>query len=303
MGDFCFCKRYSLTVGFDNLWKGKSMSLSKQPYMPLYVRDFLSDERVRKCSAKTIGVLAVLVCMLHLAEEYGHYKLDDPLKEGEKLIPSLAKQLVRSMSFTKNIIESALNELVKTKLLITSDDGFYMPDMVKSNELHEKRSKSGAMGYKAKIQQKTAEATENAPETVQKEEKSADNAENGKFTKTSQSAIELAKNYSSDPKVNELLLEWLEYREAKDMVTTKHNLEKNLEKLVPFAKQSKMSIPDYLCEVIRRGWNNFFVVKPDATPPPKEESSFSIDEFDEFTLGAYIIKDKNEEKSQSPPEW
>ena len=274
--------------------------------MPLYVRDLLSDERMRKCSAKAMGVLAVLAPMMHLAEEYGHYKLDAPLESGEELIPRLAKQLVRSMWFSKNIIETALSELIKAKLLVVYDDGVYNPDMVKSNELHEKRSKSGAMGYQAKIQQKTAQATEKAVETVQVEEKSTEIKENSvqeNSTRASNSAIELAKNFSSDPEVTKLILEWLELRDARKMATTKNNLLKNLEKLEYYAKNSNLGVKEYLSEVIRRGWGTFFTIQAEKTPPPKEESSFSIDEFDEFTLGAYIIKDKNEEKSQSPPEW
>ncbi len=47
------------------------MALRNQPYFPLYVQDFLTDEKLAECSAESTGVYIRLMCILHKSEEYG----------------------------------------------------------------------------------------------------------------------------------------------------------------------------------------------------------------------------------------
>jgi len=47
------------------------MALRDQPYLPLYVQDFLTDEKLMECSAETTGVYIRLLCILHKQKEYG----------------------------------------------------------------------------------------------------------------------------------------------------------------------------------------------------------------------------------------
>ena len=46
------------------------MSLRNQPYIPLYVQDFMTDERLNECSAAANGVYIRLMCLMHKSEEY-----------------------------------------------------------------------------------------------------------------------------------------------------------------------------------------------------------------------------------------
>ena len=51
------------------------MALRDQPYIPLYVKDFTSDEKLRMCSPSAVGVYIFLMCILHREREYGKLQL------------------------------------------------------------------------------------------------------------------------------------------------------------------------------------------------------------------------------------
>lgn len=53
------------------------MALRDQPYLPLYVNDFLSDEKLNNCSAESTGVYIRLMCLMHKSNEYGVISLSD----------------------------------------------------------------------------------------------------------------------------------------------------------------------------------------------------------------------------------
>ena len=72
--------------------------------------------------------------------------------------------------------------------------------------------------------------------------------------------------YPDAPERVELLKEWLKVRKAKRAAMTDRAIELNLNKLDRLAAESQMSVVDYLKEVIRRGWQAFFVIKDYNTP-------------------------------------
>ena len=51
------------------------MALRNQPYFPLYTQDFISDEKLRECSAASVGVYIFLMCVFHKSERYGAVSL------------------------------------------------------------------------------------------------------------------------------------------------------------------------------------------------------------------------------------
>lgn len=67
--------------------------------------------------------------------------------------------------------------------------------------------------------------------------------------------------YTDNPSTRELLGEWLQNRKAKRAAMTDNAIKRNIDKLDQFAAESHMSVDDYLTEVIRRGWQAFFVIK------------------------------------------
>lgn len=61
-------------------------------------------------------------------------------------------------------------------------------------------------------------------------------------------------------KRRELLQEWLKVRKAKRAAMTDRAISMNIEKLDSLAAESQMSVPEYLEEVIRRGWAAFYPI-------------------------------------------
>lgn len=57
-----------------------------------------------------------------------------------------------------------------------------------------------------------------------------------------------------------LLRDWLKVRKAKRAAMTDRAIELNLQKLDRLARESKMSVADYLKEVICRGWQAFYPI-------------------------------------------
>ena len=85
--------------------------------------------------------------------------------------------------------------------------------------------------------------------------KQARKKESGSFDK-------MIANYSNgNQEIAELLREWLKVRKAKRAAMTDKAIELNLCKLDRIAAESHMSVPDYLREVICRGWQAFYPIQ------------------------------------------
>ena len=58
----------------------------------------------------------------------------------------------------------------------------------------------------------------------------------------------------------DLLQEWLKVRKAKRAAMTDRAIKMNIEKLDSLAAQSGLTVPEYLKEVICRGWAAFYPI-------------------------------------------
>lgn len=67
--------------------------------------------------------------------------------------------------------------------------------------------------------------------------------------------------YTDNPPTRELLGEWLQNRKAKRAAMTDNAIRRNIDKLDEYARESRMSVDDYLAEVVRRGWTAFYPIK------------------------------------------
>lgn len=70
----------------------------------------------------------------------------------------------------------------------------------------------------------------------------------------------IAEYSNGDQEVTELIQEWLKVRKAKRAAMTDKAIELNLNKLDRLAAESRMSVPEYLREVICRGWQAFYPI-------------------------------------------
>ncbi len=135
------------------------MALRDQPYIPLYVKDFIGDEKLRMCSPAAVGVYIFLMCILHREKEYGKLKLKRNFvytkpdtkaiqntiqkKESvESLYFSFAENLAKQMPFKAENIQEALMELDYYGVIRLEGETLIQPRMVKDGELSETRRKS-----------------------------------------------------------------------------------------------------------------------------------------------------------------
>lgn len=122
------------------------MALRDQPYLPLYVQDFMTDEKLSECSALATGVYIRLMCLMHKSEEYGCVLLKQKDKQSDKQILNFACKVAKNMPYDINTIESALAELIEESVLTIDGDMLVQKRMVKDCKLSEKRAFAGKNG-------------------------------------------------------------------------------------------------------------------------------------------------------------
>lgn len=126
------------------------MSLRNQPYMPLYVQDFLTDEKLAECSAEATGVYIRLLCIMHKSKEYGTILLQQKYWQTDKQIENFAKKLAKHMPYEIKVIHRALHELIEETVIEVKECKLLQKRMIRDNEISELRSSAGKKGAFAK---------------------------------------------------------------------------------------------------------------------------------------------------------
>lgn len=140
------------------------MALRDQPYIPLYIQDFLTDEKLIECSAKSTGVYVRLMCIMHKSEVYGKILLKQKDKQKTKQIENFAIKLGKQMPYTVQEVQEGLEELLAEQVLHIDGDFLIQKRMVNDNILSLKRAEAGSKGgkfAKAKGKAKPQANTEN----------------------------------------------------------------------------------------------------------------------------------------------
>lgn len=122
------------------------MSLRNQPYLPLYVDDFLSDENLLLCSAAATGVYIKIMCLMHKSREYGKISLNPRFKTSSNFIKNIATQLTKQLPFDFKVVVSALNELIESDVISVENDVIFQKRMVKDYQISEARARAGRIG-------------------------------------------------------------------------------------------------------------------------------------------------------------
>jgi hypothetical protein len=149
------------------------MALRNQPYLPLYVQDFLTDEKLNACSASTQGIYIKIMCILHKSEEYGTLRIKEKDQQNYEQnssktlandeqnfskIKIFAHKLSKLITFTEDEIFNALIELVEEGVMKIDGDILFQKRMVKDAKVSEIRAVSGSKRTKnlAKSQQNSS---------------------------------------------------------------------------------------------------------------------------------------------------
>ena len=129
------------------------MAIRDQPYLPLYIRDFMTDEKLAPCSAAANGVLIRLMCHLHKQEVYGKVRLLEKFRISDDKIINFSSQFAKNMPYDLDEIRAGLSELLKADVVQIKGDVLSQKRMVNDGELSDKRSKSGGKGGKKTAEQ------------------------------------------------------------------------------------------------------------------------------------------------------
>lgn len=232
------------------------MALRNQPYLPLYVQDFLTDEKLNCCSASSQGVYIKIMCVLHKQDEYGCLNLfKQKDKQNSSNILNFAYKLSRQITFDEETIQNALVELIEEGVLMVEGDKLFQKRMVKDNMISEARSLAGKKGGK-KTQFAKAKPKASAK---------------AKGEANSEYEIE----YENESVFVEFK-RWLDYKKGrKEKYKTKESLQLAYNKLVKLSG----NIPEIAKEVINESMaNNYaglFPLKSNKITPTNQKPDFN----------------------------
>lgn len=141
------------------------MALRDQPYLPLYVQDFLTDEKLNECSAEATGVYIKIMCVMHKSKTYGkillrqNYQqiLQQTVQQSGRQSPEfcrkfaelIGEQLARHLPFSAEIIGNSVSELLSENVLFIEDYFLCQKRMIWDNYLSNMRSEVGKKGAEA----------------------------------------------------------------------------------------------------------------------------------------------------------
>jgi len=122
------------------------MALRNQPYIPLYVDDVLSDEKLRMCSPEAHGIYLLMLCVLHKQEVYGKLLLKQKYKQSKNKFHNFALYFVKQMPFEAKQIEAGLIELSEEGVIEVTEDMMFQKRMVRDGSASLSKSEYGKLG-------------------------------------------------------------------------------------------------------------------------------------------------------------
>ena len=112
--------------------------------------------------------------------------------------------------------------------------------------------------------------------------------ESKKEPKATDSFDKIIQAYTTDPVIIDLLQEWLKVRKAKRAAMTDRAISMNIEKLDKLAEESKLSVADYLKEIICRGWAAFYLIRDYQNTNRKDNTGYDR-KFEPTEIDGHVI--------------
>jgi hypothetical protein len=122
------------------------MALTDQPYLPLYVDDWMNNNKLKMCSPSAHGLMIVIICIMHKETEYGTILLKQKFRQTSRQIKNFALQIAKLSPFDSAAIEDPLNELLSEGALTIIDDYLICPRMVKDCQKSKAKADAGKIG-------------------------------------------------------------------------------------------------------------------------------------------------------------
>lgn len=199
----------------------------------------------------------------------GHYWTYNSTKAFTELFPYM----------TVNVIRTAIKKLKEADLLLTGNYNKSAYDRTMWYTLTEKAEAMLDVNVHSDEPNQEEPTTENpttAPIHSQDPLSDTTNANTEQFqlpiadpepqpqpkkTRKAKSFDAIIDAYTSDPETKDLLGAWLQNRKAKRSAMTNRAIQGCIGKLDKCAQESRMSVNDYLDEVVCRGWSAFFPIE------------------------------------------
>lgn len=122
------------------------MALTDQPYLPLYVDDWMNNSKLKLCSPGAHGLMISIMCIMHKSDSYGVILLKQKFKQTDKQETNFALQIAKLSTFDLLEIEKFFYELLEEKVLKIEGDSLICSRMVKDASISKKRASSGKTG-------------------------------------------------------------------------------------------------------------------------------------------------------------
>lgn len=125
------------------------MALTDQPYLPLYVDDWMNNNNLKLSTAGAHGLMVSIMCIMHKENQYGTINLKAKFKQTDSKIKNFAIQISKLTCFDFDETYKYLTELLENSILKIEDDILICKRMVKDASLSIIRSESGSKGGKS----------------------------------------------------------------------------------------------------------------------------------------------------------
>lgn len=139
------------------------MALTNQPYLPLYVGDWMNNNKLKMCSPAAHGIMIAVMCIMHKEADYGTIQLKQKFKQTDSIVKNFALQITKLTAFDLAETEKPLQELINEGILTIEGNRMQCPRMVKDFELSVKRATAGRSGGLSTKNKNTAKTKKEAP--------------------------------------------------------------------------------------------------------------------------------------------
>jgi hypothetical protein len=233
------------------------MALRDQPYFPLYVQDYLTDEKLNCCSAASQGVYIKIMCVLHKQENYGQILFKQKDKQKSSMIENFAYKFAKQLPFDYETILPAIKELVEEGVLQIDGNILSQKRMIKDFKISKQRSDAAKKGggnpnlfkqnpkqpFKQTIKQNTEYVYENENE-VENNNKRCENLNFGALQK------DFSNKWS----------EWIQYKKSQfsEKYKTLQSEQKAIDRLIDISGGDTLNAAKIIDVSIANLWKGLF---------------------------------------------
>lgn len=188
----------------------------------------------------------------------------DSLDNGERGCWASNKRIAEFCQCSESKVSKSISHLIKCGYLyVQKFDG-------RQRELKSRLTENAILPskiYEAESENMPESNTHSNPSSNTSNKK--ESKKEGKKANSSFDTI-ISEYAKGDAEITDLLGEWLKVRKAKRAAMTDRAISMNIEKIDSLAAESNLSVPEYLKEVICRGWAAFYPIKEFGGNAPKK---------------------------------